>query len=140
MRPTVEQVMMAVALILAQRSTCDKLAVGCVLTDSRGRILSAGYNGTPHGKLECYPDWLCRDRCMATHAESNAIISCYADREKIHTCYVNYSPCVACAKQLIQTGCKVIVHGHKSEEYDAMKIFWEGCGGQLVHVAIPDGL
>ena len=44
---------MDVALVLSKRSTCVKAAVGCVLTDARGRILATGYNGVAHGQDHC---------------------------------------------------------------------------------------
>jgi dCMP deaminase len=45
--------MLAVAAVLARRGTCIKKQVGCVLTDARGRILAAGYNGPAAGTPHC---------------------------------------------------------------------------------------
>lgn len=125
MRPTVDQLMLTIATMLATRATCKKLAVGCVLTDERGRILSAGYNGVAAGRPHCTTIDPCVGRCWATHAESNALLSCYAPRADIHVCYVTHSPCVACCKQLIQTGCQKIVFLQASEEVADARDFWE---------------
>lgn len=121
--------MLRMASNLASLATCCKLQVGCVLTDMRGRVLSAGFNGPasmrPHctGNLDNEQD-PCHKFCQATHAESNAIISCRAPAHEIHTCYVTWSPCVACCKQLVQTGCKRIVFLFESAEVEDARQFW----------------
>jgi dCMP deaminase len=109
---------------LSQRATCHKLSVGCILTDVSGRILSAGYNGVASGREHCNEGNPCKGACEATHAESNAIISCHASRSQIHTCYTTWSPCLHCCKQLIQTGCVDIIYGSPSEELVAAETFW----------------
>lgn len=53
MRPSADETMMAIAQVLALRGTCIKKLVGCVLTDKRGRILAAAYNGVPIGMPHC---------------------------------------------------------------------------------------
>jgi dCMP deaminase len=124
--------MLLLAGLLAQRATCVKLGVGCVLTDSNGRILSAGYNGVPSGWEHCDKKTKCHPfHCYATHAESNAIISCHAPKSAIDACYVTYSPCIACCKQLIQTGCDQIIFLHKSEEHDMSRDFWRQAGQRV---------
>ena len=89
MRPALDTTMIAIAQILAQRATCSKLAVGCVLTDRQGRILATGYNGVPRGCPHCI-DVPCpganapagADLCEAVHAEQNALLQC-KDIDKI---------------------------------------------------------
>jgi len=126
LRPDVVITMMRIANTLAARSTCKKLSVGCVLTDVNNRILSAGYNGLPKGWIHCKNEGntICNWRCGATHAESNALLSCYAPRKEIHNCYVTHSPCLACMKQLIQTGCSYIYYREKSDEYNIASEYW----------------
>lgn len=53
MRPTLDQYLMGHAMVAAKRATCIKRAVGCVLADVRGRVLSVGYNGVASGRLHC---------------------------------------------------------------------------------------
>lgn len=125
MRMSLESVMLSMASTLALRATCKKLSVGCILTDCEGRILSAGYNGVAAGRRHCGDGYECKGPCEATHAESNAIISCHAPRTMIHTCYTTWSPCLACAKQLIQTGCVEIIYSEPSLELRDTTMFWE---------------
>jgi dCMP deaminase len=127
-RPDLTAVLLSMASVLATRATCVKLSVGCILTDFSGRILSAGYNGPASGRPHC-SGWSkvndpCRLHCQATHAESNAIISCHAHANEIYRCYTTWSPCVACCKQLVQTGCREIYFLNKSEEHDQAQDFW----------------
>lgn len=53
MRPTRAETFMAIARSLAARTTCLRRAVGCVLVDSRGRIIGTGYNGVAAGMQHC---------------------------------------------------------------------------------------
>lgn len=127
-RPSIETTMLVVAAALAQRATCIKLSVGCVMTDHYGRILSAGYNGMPMSLAHCNEgNNFCTGPCLATHAESNALLSC-RDISSIHTCYVTHSPCLACVKQLIQTECRRIVYMTDTEEVEAASKLWNRVG------------
>ena len=122
-------VMLAMAFSMARMATCCKLGVGCILTDRTGRVLSAGVNGPASGRQHCTgqlgdPFDMCYKHCQATHAESNAIISCHAPARYIRTCYTTWSPCVHCCKQLIQTGCTRIVFAHESQEHEEAREFW----------------
>ncbi len=51
-----------------------------------------------------------QDQCEAVHAEQNAVIQC-RDVSKVHTAYVTLSPCKACLKLLLNTGCRELVVG-----------------------------
>lgn len=53
MRPSREEWAMRLALLTAQRTTCCRRAVGCVLLDTRGHVLSTGYNGVAAGLPHC---------------------------------------------------------------------------------------
>ena len=116
-RPSRDTVMLNIARELATRSTCSRRNVGCVLTDKHGRVLAMGHNGSAAGQLHC-TDFACSgallpsgtglDACEAIHAEQNALMFC-PDVMKIETCYVTASPCVSCAKMLMNTSCKTIV-------------------------------
>lgn len=125
-RPDIITTMMHMAITLSKRATCSKLQVGCVLTDRANRVLSAGYNGPARGRTHCGGDVQCTGHCQATHAESNAIISCHAPADRIYNCYTTWSPCVACCKQLIQTGCRNIYFLHESSEHMEAAQFWTG--------------
>lgn len=53
MRPTRDVWAMQIALLTAQRSTCCRRQVGCVLLNSRGHIIATGYNGVAVGLPHC---------------------------------------------------------------------------------------
>jgi len=128
MRPTQDQYLMELAKVAATRATCLKRAVGCVLADEKGRVLSIGYNGVASGQPHCneprfneahkakeFPHSCVgydlpsgQDSCEAVHAEHNAILQC-KDADKIYTAYVTLSPCKPCIKLLMNTGCQRIV-------------------------------
>ena len=114
MRPTLNQTMMGVAMVLARRATCKKLAVGCVVVDLDGRILGTGYNGVPRGLTHC-TDAPCpgvgapagSDTCEAVHAEQNAMFG--VEHNKVYKCYVTHAPCMRCTKLLLNTTCMELV-------------------------------
>jgi dCMP deaminase len=92
----------------ASRTTCPRRSVGCVLVDEHGRAIGMGYNGVPRGMPHCI-DEPCegRDdpkgdssRCLAVHAEVNAILNCSTFLDRVVTVYVSVAPCFACAKML----------------------------------------
>ena len=130
-RPSIEQTMLRVAAVLALRSTCTRRQVGCVLTDSLGRILSTGYNGVARGQPHCI-DKPCPgamfgsgqrlDLCQAIHAEQNALLQC-KDVDKIDTCYVTCSPCVTCTKLLLNTPCQRIVFAEVYEHKESASLW-----------------
>ena len=116
MRPLIDETMLEVAAVLAKRSTCIKAAVGCVLTDARGRILATGYNGVANGQPHCNEGFLCAgherppgsESCQAVHAEVNALMQC-RDVDAIHTVYCSTEPCFRCTKELLNTGASRVV-------------------------------
>lgn len=105
------------ARLTAQRSTCLRRAVGCILLNARGHVLATGYNGAASGLPHC-DGGVCKrfgavsgsnlDDCVAIHAEQNALLQC-KDIFDINTCYVTHSPCVTCTKLLLNTSCERIV-------------------------------
>ena len=104
--------MMGVAKLAAQRSSCIKRQVGCVLVDRQWRILSVGYNGAPCGMTSCDETGNCfryssksgerLGDCIAVHAEQNAILQC-KDVDSIGAVFVTTSPCESCMKLLLNT-------------------------------------
>jgi len=132
-RPSIDKVMLGVALCLAHRGTCSKLQVGCVLTDKYGRIVGSGYNGVPRGMPHCTSDPCLgasqpkgSDTCEAVHAEANALLVC-RDPEAVDTCYTTHAPCLRCVKTLLNTSCTRIVFHEQAFEYNA-KDLWVRSG------------
>jgi len=117
MRPSLDQYMMNIANVVATRSTCSRRAVGAVIVDHSGHILSTGFNGVPSGVTHC-TDVPCRgvdlpsgqglDICKAQHAEVNAIAHC-RDLRNAFAIYVTTSPCMNCAKLIAATNIKKVV-------------------------------
>lgn len=106
MRPSLDETMLGVALVLAARASCYKRQVGCVLVDGSGRIIGTGYNGRARGLMNC-EQLACGASCEGVHAEINALLQSRADWA--HTAYVTCFPCWHCAKSLLNSGCKEIV-------------------------------
>lgn len=111
-RPSWDDYFMATAVLMASRSACGRLHVGCVLVsggEHRNRIVAAGYNGflpaTPHQSRV-------RDghEQATVHAEQNAIAD--AARRGVSvagsTAYVSHFPCINCAKILAAAGVQAI--------------------------------
>lgn len=129
------QLYLDIAHSIAQRATCARRKVGCVLVDFRGRILSTGYNGVPSGWPHCidspcagahYPSGQGLDKCEAIHAEQNALLNC-PDVTAINTAYVTDSPCVHCVKLLLNTSCQFIYFSREYPHAEA-KTLWERDG------------
>jgi dCMP deaminase len=102
--------------LVAARSTCIRRAVGAIITDKEGHVLSTGYNGVPKDFDHCI-DVPClgasdmpgdTSSCMAVHAEQNALLQCN-DLNRAHTIYCSCVPCFVCAKMLANTGIEVII-------------------------------
>ena len=110
---------MQIAKLIAQRGTCNRGSVGCVLTKN-GRIISTGYTGSPSGLSHCHDEGcLIGDNggCIRTvHAEQGAIA--FSARNGVAldgaTLYVTTSPCVSCSKSIINAGISRVVY---EEEY-----------------------
>jgi dCMP deaminase len=104
------------AVLTASRATCERGRVGCVLVRDK-RVLATGYNGPVGGNRDCIGQTNCRRTqdggCAETaHAEQNAVA--YAAQFGVNlrgcTCYMSgYSPCLMCAKLLIQCGCRQVI-------------------------------
>ncbi|MBN1584755.1 cytidine/deoxycytidylate deaminase family protein [Candidatus Uhrbacteria bacterium] len=116
-RPSWDDYFMAIAKIVATRSTCDRLRAGAVLVKNK-RIISTGYNGAPPGLPHCDgpAGHLMEDgHCIRTvHAEENCVLQAAAMGGVStvgSTLYSTYSPCYHCFKKLAVAGIKRIVAG-----------------------------
>jgi dCMP deaminase len=106
-RPSFNNILMNMALLVAQRSTCTRLQVGTVIssTDFR-KVLAMGYNGNATG----LPNTCDRTgeagvgNCGCLHSEENAIINCDAPRTVEKIVFVTHLPCIMCAKRLLNLG------------------------------------
>lgn len=164
MRPDRDQWAMQLAQVTTQRTTCLRRAVGCVLLNARGHVLSTGSNGVAAGQPHCNEPtdkiWVsgptgeeaqilyghacpgaCAvsgtnlDGCEAIHAEQNALLQCH-DVYAIDTCCTTTSPCMTCTKLLLNTSCQRIVF---LEEYphEAAQKLWLSSGRLWVKLIEP---
>lgn len=109
-RPSLESVFLRFAADLALRSTCQRTfrdgrpsRVGCVITDlDMNQVVSIGYNGNAHGLHNgCdYPER--PGNCGCLHAEDNAMVKADFTRFQEYRLFTTLSPCMACAKRIIQ--------------------------------------
>ena len=96
------------ALLISNRSSCNRLHVGCVLVKDK-RIISAGYNGflagAPH--ISCVIN---NHEQNTVHAEQNAISDCACRGVSTQnaTAYITHFPCINCAKILAASGIKEV--------------------------------
>jgi dCMP deaminase len=98
------------AAIWSQNSYCKRRKVGALLVKEK-MIISDGYNGTPSGFENICEDENDRTKPYVLHAEANAItkIAKSGNSSDGATLYVTSSPCLECAKLIIQSGIKRVV-------------------------------
>lgn len=107
-RPSWDEYFMATAVLLATRSNCERLHVGCVIVTGgarKNRIVAAGYNGYLPGSP--HQSRLRDGHEQATvHAEQNAMADAARRGSSVEGCvaYVTHYPCINCAKILASAG------------------------------------
>lgn len=115
-----EEIYMTWALISSERSTCKRLKVGAVIVDrDLRRVLSWGYNGNyAGGKNTCDSDE--PGKCGCIHSEINALIS--ASKEKGMIMFVTDSPCLNCAKCIINAGIEILYYRREYRNKDGINL------------------
>ncbi len=110
------------ARIWAENSYCKRRQVGALVVKDK-MIISDGYNGTPSGFEN-----ICEDNNVTKpyvlHAEANAItkLARSSNNSEGSTLYVTASPCIECAKLIIQSGIKRVVYAEKYRLDDGIKL------------------
>ena len=120
-RPTVDEYFLKIASVVAERSTCRRHHVGAVAVKDK-HILSTGYNGAAAGSKDCLDLGCLRDElgipsgerheiCRGIHAEQNAIIQASLNGVSLEgsTIYCTHTPCILCAKMLVNARIKRFV-------------------------------
>jgi len=120
-RPSIDEYFLKIASVVAERATCRRHHVGAVAVKDK-HILATGYNGAPAGLSDCLELGCLRDEmkipsgtrheiCRGIHAEQNAIIQASLHGVSLEgsTIYVTHSPCVLCAKMLVNAKIKRFV-------------------------------
>lgn len=112
------------AQIWAGNSYCERRQVGALLVKDK-MIISDGYNGTPCGfENICEDDVTGRTKPYVLHAEANAITKVARSNNSSEgaTMYVTTSPCIECAKLIIQSGIKRVVYGEAYHTPDGLEL------------------
>ena len=110
-----------IASVVAERSTCRRHHMGAIAVRDK-HILTTGYNGAPSGLKDCLELGCLRDEmgipsgerheiCRGVHAEQNAIIQAALHGISLEgsTIYCTHTPCVLCAKMLVNARIKRFV-------------------------------
>jgi len=128
-RPDIDEYFLKIASVVAERSTCLRHHVGAVAVKDK-HILSTGYNGAAAGVKDCLELGCLRDElgiasgtrheiCRAIHAEQNVIVQAALHGVSIQgaTIYCTHSPCILCAKMLVNARiARFVTYGTYAEE------------------------
>jgi dCMP deaminase len=136
-RPDIDEYFLKIASVVAERSTCRRHHVGAVAAKDK-HILATGYNGAPAGLKDCLELGCLRDElgiasgtrqelCRGIHAEQNVIIQAGLHGISLEgsTIYCTHTPCVLCAKMLVNAKIKRYVSFGKYDDNSFIDLFRE---------------
>ena len=136
-RPSWDEYFLNMVDVVGTRSTCDRGKIGCVIVRDR-RILATGYAGSPSGTDQCdthghqmktvtHADKSQSEHCVRTiHSELSGLLQCarFGIATEGATVYVTMTPCINCAKALINAGIvKVIARKGYQTSSDTFDLF-----------------
>ncbi|HMM02070.1 MAG: deoxycytidylate deaminase [Dysgonomonas sp.] len=129
---------MRMAAIWAENSYCVRRKVGALIVKDK-MIISDGYNGTPAGFENICEDENNETKPYVLHAEANAItkVACSHNSSMGATMYVTTSPCIECAKLIIQAGIKRVVYNQKYRRSDGAALL-ERAGIEVVLIEMDE--
>lgn len=121
------------ARIWAENSYCERRKVGAIIVKDK-MIISDGYNGTPAGFENVCEDTDGITKPYVLHAEANAITKVARSNNSSEgaTLYITASPCLECAKLIIQAGIKRVVFNELYRITDGIDLL-ERAGVECVH-------
>jgi dCMP deaminase len=136
-RPDADEYFLKVASVVAERATCRRHHIGAVAVRDK-HILATGYNGAPSGLKDCLELGCLRDEmnipsgerheiCRGIHAEQNVIIQAALHGVSLEgsTVYATHTPCVLCAKMLVNAKIKRFVSFSKYSDDTFVGLFQE---------------
>tara|TARA_B100000315_G_C14530467_1_gene565903 strand:+ start:1055 stop:1540 length:486 start_codon:yes stop_codon:yes gene_type:complete len=136
-RPSWDEYFMRAAFLVAERSTCLRRKVGAVLVRDK-QMLATGYNGAPKSITHCDVTGCLREKlnipsgerheiCRGLHAEQNVIIQAANTgvSTKDSILYITTTPCIICAKMIINAGILEIVVAGKYPDNMALEFLEE---------------
>ncbi|MGB0743145.1 MAG: deoxycytidylate deaminase [Opitutales bacterium] len=137
-RPSWDTYFMATAMLMATRSSCERLHVGCVIVsggEQKNRIVAAGYNGflpgAPHRSR------IREGHEQATvHAEQNAVSDAARRGVSLEgsTIYITHFPCINCAKILAAAGIRCVKYHRDYRNDEIVKEILEESHIQVVQL------
>ncbi|MFP4018517.1 MAG: deoxycytidylate deaminase [Bacteroidales bacterium] len=124
------------AKIWAKNSYCERRKVGALIVKEK-MIISDGYNGTPSGFENICEDENNQTKPYVLHAEANAITKVAKSNNSSEnaTLYVTTSPCLECAKLIIQSGIKRVVFTEKKSTNDGIPLL-ERAGIEVAQITL----
>ena len=124
------------ARIWAENSYCQRRQVGALVVKNK-MIISDGYNGTPSGFENVCENEDGLTKPYVLHAEANAItkLARSSNNSDGATIYITASPCIECAKLIIQAGIKRVVYGEKYRLDDGIRLL-ERAGIEVVYMEV----
>ncbi len=138
-RPGIDEYFLKIATVVGERSTCLRHHMGAVAVKDK-HILTTGYNGAAAGLKDCLELGCLRDEnnipsgtrheiCRAIHAEQNVIIQAALHGVSLEgaTIYCTHTPCILCAKMLVNARIKRFVSFGKYND-DAFKDLFKEAG------------
>ena len=136
-RISLDEYFLKIALVVAERSTCRRHHIGAVAVRNK-HILTTGYNGAASGLKDCLELGCLRDQqniasgthheiCRAIHAEQNIIIQASLHGVSLEgaTVYCTHTPCILCAKMLVNAKIKRYVTFVKYSDNDFLALLNE---------------
>ena len=124
------------ARIWAENSYCQRRQVGALVVKGN-MIISDGYNGTPSGFENVCEDDEGMTKTYVLHAEANAITKLARSSNNADgaTIYITASPCIECAKLIIQAGIRRVVYGEKYRLTDGIELL-QRAGIEVVYLEL----
>ena len=131
-----DQRYLEMAEIWARNSYCKRRQVGAILVKDR-MIISDGYNGTPSGFENVCEDENGATKPYVLHAEANAItkLARSGNNSDQATLYVTASPCIECAKLIIQAGIRRVVYAEQYRLTDGIDLL-RRAGVEVEHLPL----
>ena len=126
------------ASIWAENSYCERRQVGALIVKDK-MIISDGYNGTPSGFENICEDETGKTKPYVLHAEANAITKVAKSNNSSEgsTLYVTSSPCIECAKLIIQSGIRRVVYCDDYHSNDGLNLL-QRVGIETVRISLPE--
>jgi dCMP deaminase len=143
-----DEYFLELARTTSTRATCSRRKHGAVIVKGR-RIVATGYNGGPSGYPHCEEGGCPRatsdakqghdyERCIAIHAEANALLFSSPEERDGSSLYCTGAPCFGCAKLIANSGvAEVVAAGNRYDGWEEVRDFLRTAG---VRVRVLDGL